>query len=155
MWPWNWEHPGNYRVTWVNRFAVAAANGDAVACAVTNNGPFGIGRTASGMGITLARSPDDPVSGLAPAFLAPVIGVAPDQATIAYVAASGGGRLRFPAYSRSHVNCSPIMEAVWSMPSTPPPQGPHPLVNAISCPAGFVGAVGRLSGGCRPGWGQG
>eukprot|EP00439_Symbiodinium_sp_Y106_P089166 s1_g1702.t1 len=122
-------------------FAVATANGDAVACAVTNNGAFGTGRTASGMGITLARSPDDPVSGLAPAFLAPAIAIAPDQATVAYVAASGGGPsavsgVQQVARQLLANNGSGLGDAINAATS-----GPAPLVNAISCPSGFVGAL--------------
>lgn len=120
-------------------FAVATANGDAVACAVTSNGAFGTGRTASGMGIILARSPDDPISGLAPAFLAPVIALAPDQATVTFVAASGGGpaavagvqQVARQILTNSGRGLSDSIGA-----ATP---GPEPLVNAISCPNGPAG----------------
>ena len=54
-------------------FAVADGMGGAVACAVTMNGPFGTGRTASGTGVLLAASPAGP-AGLASAFLMPLLG---------------------------------------------------------------------------------
>lgn len=131
-------------------FAVATANGDAVACAVTNNGAFGTGRTASGMGIILARSPDDPVSGLAPAFLAPVIAVAPDQATVAYVGASGGGPSAVAGNQQVvrqllSNNGKGLGAAIAA--ATP---GPAPLLNAINCASGFVGALAGCEAGVDP-----
>jgi gamma-glutamyltranspeptidase/glutathione hydrolase len=53
-------------------FATSDKNGQAVACAVTMNGPFGSGHTAEGTGVTLAGSPAGQ-TGLAAAFLTPVI----------------------------------------------------------------------------------
>ncbi len=131
-------------------FAVAAANGDAVACAVTNNGPFGIGRTASGMGITLARSVDDPVSGLAPAFLAPVIAVAPDQATVAYVAASGGGPSAVAGVQQVARQLLANNGNGFSDALNAATTGPAPLINAINCPSGFVGALAACEVGVDP-----
>ncbi len=131
-------------------FAVATANGDAVACAVTSNGAFGTGRTASGMGVILARSPDEPVSGLAPAFLAPIIAVAPDQATVAYVAASGGGPtavagVQQVARQLLANNGSGLGAAIEA--ATP---APAPLVNAINCRSGFVGALAACEAAVDP-----
>ncbi len=54
-------------------FAATDANGQAVACAVTMNGPFGSGHTAQGTGVTLAKSPSSGETGLASAFLTPMI----------------------------------------------------------------------------------
>lgn len=131
-------------------FAVATINGDAVACAVTTNGPFGVGRTASGMGITLARSPDDPIKGLAPAFLAPVIGLGPDQTTVAYIGASGGGPSAVAGVqqvARQLVANSGkgLGDAIGAATT-----GPAPLVNAINCPSGFVGALAACQVGVDP-----
>lgn len=61
-------------------FAATDKNGQAVACAVTMNGPFGSGHTAQGSGITFAKAPSSN-AGLASAFLTPVL------------ATDGGGRL--------------------------------------------------------------
>ncbi|WOF73595.1 gamma-glutamyltransferase [Parvibaculaceae bacterium PLY_AMNH_Bact1] len=120
-------------------FAVSGANGDAVACAVTSNGTFGTGRTVSGMGLVLARSPDEPISGLASAFLAPVIAIAPDRVTVTYVGASGGGPaavagVQQVARQLLTNNATGLADAISS--ATP---GAAPLVNAISCPVGGAG----------------
>lgn len=69
-------------------FAVVDDMGDAVACAVTLNGPFGAGRTATGTGMVLAAAPTGP-SGLASAFLMPVLGQGQDNALFAGAAAGG------------------------------------------------------------------
>lgn len=54
-------------------FAATDGTGQAVACAVTMNGPFGSGHTAQGTGVTLALAPSTSQAGLAAAFLTPVI----------------------------------------------------------------------------------
>lgn len=54
-------------------FAAVDANGQAVSCGVTMNGPFGAGRNAQGTGVTLARAPSSDAAGIAAAFLTPVI----------------------------------------------------------------------------------
>jgi gamma-glutamyltranspeptidase / glutathione hydrolase len=131
-------------------FAVVTANGDAVACAVTTNGAFGSGRTASGMGVVLARSPDDPVSGLATAFLAPMIAVAPDDATIAFAGSSAGGPsavagMMQVARQLLASNGKSLGAALQA--ATP---GPAPLVNAITCPVGLAGGVAQCEFGVDP-----
>ncbi|MCE7997627.1 MAG: hypothetical protein HEP70_02080 [Rhodobiaceae bacterium] len=122
-------------------FAVSGANGDAVACAVTSNGAFGTGRTASGTGVVLARSPDEPASGLAPAFLAPLIAIAPDQRTVVFVGTSGGGPaavagVQQVARQQLAGSGGGLNDAIRA--ATP---GPAPLVNAISCPLGAAGTT--------------
>ena len=59
-------------------FAVRDKNGQAVACAVTMNGPFGSGHTARGTGVTLANAPAGQ-AGLAAAFLTPVVATKDDS----------------------------------------------------------------------------
>jgi len=71
-------------------FAAEDPDGLSVACAVTMNGPFGSAHTASGTGITLAIAPDSAQTGLAGAFLTPVIAADSDGAT-ALVGAGAGG----------------------------------------------------------------
>jgi gamma-glutamyltranspeptidase / glutathione hydrolase len=131
-------------------FSVVTANGDAVACAVTTNGAFGTGHTASGMGVILARTPDDPVSGLASAFLAPVIAVAPDNATLAFAGASGGA----PSAVAGMLQVARQLlasdgKALGAAIQTATP-GPAPLVNAISCPAGLPGGLAQCEFGVDP-----
>jgi gamma-glutamyltranspeptidase/glutathione hydrolase len=71
-------------------FAATDAKGQAVACAVTMNGPFGSGHTALGTGVTLARAPSSGVVGLASAFLTPVI-ASPSGDRPATLAGAGAG----------------------------------------------------------------
>ncbi len=69
-------------------FAVVDGMGGAVACAVTMNGPFGAGRTATGTGVLLAASPAGP-AGLASAFLMPTL--AQDGGSGLFAGAAAGG----------------------------------------------------------------
>ncbi|MBV9548412.1 MAG: gamma-glutamyltransferase [Alphaproteobacteria bacterium] len=69
-------------------FAVTDGTGGTVACAVTMNGPFGSGRTATGTGVVLAASPTGP-AGLASAFLMPLLGQGGGNALFAGAAAGG------------------------------------------------------------------
>ncbi len=69
-------------------FAATDGNGQAVACAVTMNGPFGSGHTAQGSGVTLARAPASS-AGLAAAFLTPVL--ATDGGAHLLLAGAGAG----------------------------------------------------------------
>lgn len=69
-------------------FAAIDANGQAAACAVTLNGPFGSGRTATGTGVVLGTNPSAP-SGVASAFLAPVIASSNGKAILAGAGAGG------------------------------------------------------------------
>jgi gamma-glutamyltranspeptidase/glutathione hydrolase len=77
--------PGDFGST---GFAAVDVNGQAAACAVTLNGPFGSGRTATGTGVVLAASPQAQ-TGLASAFLAPIIAVR--DGNVAIVATGAGG----------------------------------------------------------------
>jgi gamma-glutamyltranspeptidase/glutathione hydrolase len=70
-------------------FAAVSADGQAAACAVTLNGPFGAGRTAGDTGIQLAATPAVGQAGLASAFLSPVI--ATSGASVALAGAGSGG----------------------------------------------------------------
>jgi len=77
--------PGDFGST---GFAAVDANGQAAACAVTLNGPFGSGRTATGTGVVLGATPSS-TTGLASAFLTPVI--ATSGRTTALAGAGAGG----------------------------------------------------------------
>ncbi len=118
-------------------FVVVSSRGAAVACAVTMNGPFGTGRTARGLGVTLASAPDDPVKGLAAAFLSPLIATGPGNSTLVFAGASGGGpgavsgvqqALR-QSLGTSRQNITAALHS-----ATP---GSSVLVNALVCPAGL------------------
>jgi gamma-glutamyltranspeptidase / glutathione hydrolase len=72
-------------------FAATDARGQAVACAVTMNGPFGSGHSALGTGVILARSTGSGATGQAAVFLTPMI-AAPgsDRAPVLTGAGAGG-----------------------------------------------------------------
>jgi len=69
-------------------FAAVDARGRAAACAVTLNGPFGSGRTATGTGVPLGATPSGS-AGLASAFLTPVI--ATSNGSVGLAGAGAGG----------------------------------------------------------------
>jgi gamma-glutamyltranspeptidase/glutathione hydrolase len=69
-------------------FAAVDENGQAASCAVTLNGPFGSGRTATGTGVVLGATPSS-AAGLASAFLAPVI--ATSNGAVGLAGAGAGG----------------------------------------------------------------
>ncbi len=71
-------------------FAATDKSGQAVACAVTMNGPFGSGHTAEGTGVTLARAPSSGPAGLSAAFLTPVVAAGSDG-TVSLAGAGAGG----------------------------------------------------------------
>jgi gamma-glutamyltranspeptidase/glutathione hydrolase len=77
--------PGDFGST---GFAAVDANGRAAACAVTLNGPFGSGRTATGTGVVLGATPSAQ-AGLASAFLTPVIAI--NNGAVALAGAGAGG----------------------------------------------------------------
>lgn len=70
-------------------FAAVDANGQAASCAVTLNGPFGSGRTAGDTGVQLAASPATGGTGLASAFLTPVLAANRNGAALAGVGVGG------------------------------------------------------------------
>jgi gamma-glutamyltranspeptidase / glutathione hydrolase len=72
-------------------FAATDASGQAVACAVTMNGPFGSGHTVTGTGITLARAPASGSAGLAAAFLTPVVVTDGESGPVTFAGAGAGG----------------------------------------------------------------
>ena len=69
-------------------FAAVDANGAAASCAVTLNGPFGSGRTATNTGVVLGATPSSQ-TGLASAFLAPMI--ATNNGAVVLSGAGAGG----------------------------------------------------------------
>lgn len=116
-------------------FVVATARGDAAACAVTMNGPFGTGRLVPGTGVVMARAPDVPGFGLAGAFLSPVLVTNEFNGTF-FLAASGGGG---PAASASVLHLaegvagkSQALEAA----QVGMVSDARSLVNAVACPQG-------------------
>lgn len=110
-------------------FAVADRSGNAVACGLTLNRPFGIGRTAPGTGIFPAAPAE---AGTVSGALSPVI-VANHYTNILLLAASGSGsgapaevvNVGFGATMQR----APLREAFG--------QASSALVNVVSCPDGL------------------
>jgi gamma-glutamyltranspeptidase/glutathione hydrolase len=72
-------------------FAAVDGKGQAAACAVTMNGPFGSGRNAAGTGVTLARAPSSGPAGVASAFLTPDIALQGQGGAVSLAGAGAGG----------------------------------------------------------------
>ena len=116
-------------------FTVATAGGDAVACAVTMNGPFGVGRLIAGTGLTLPRTPDAPGFGLAPAFLAPVIVANPNNGRFFFAGAAAGG-LRAPAAMAQLAADTIIRNQSLEAAQAAGISDQESLANAVACPRG-------------------
>jgi gamma-glutamyltranspeptidase/glutathione hydrolase len=132
-------------------FAVLDNQGGAVSCAVTLNGPFGAGRTVTDSGIQLAAAPSGP-SGLASAFLMPVVATGGDNT---FLGASAGGPNGSAALSAALVRMAG--GARLSLPTDMQTTGaaPKDTVNVIACQDACValpdpGASGLGSAGDRP-----
>ena len=120
-------------------FAAVDASGQAAACAVTLNGPFGAGRTAAGTGVALAASPATQM-GYSTAFLTPLL------------AGDSGGQLALAGAGAGGPNGSAAMEYILLKLAAGQPVGrpgdvrstgaaPFTTVNAISCQQGFCVAI--------------
>ncbi len=120
-------------------FAALDVNGQAAACAVTMNGPFGAGRSAGETGVLLAASPNTP-AGLASAFLTPMIASDSSGQVVLAGAGSGGpngsGAI---AYAMLRVAAGQPLARPGDLRST----GLAPLatVNAIACQSGLCVAL--------------
>ncbi|MGV8996971.1 MAG: gamma-glutamyltransferase [Parvibaculaceae bacterium] len=72
-------------------FMAVDGTGGAVACAVSMNGAFGLGRVASGSGVVFAATPASAVKGAAGKYLVPAMLVREKSKNSLYVAAAGAG----------------------------------------------------------------
>lgn len=111
-------------------FAVSDGNGGAVACAVTMNGPFGAGRTATGTGVLLAASPAGP-AGLASAFLMPLLAQGGDNSLFAGAAAGGPNGSAAIATSLSRMAAGGALASANDVRTTG--AAPRDTVNLIAC----------------------
>jgi len=111
-------------------FAAVDADGRAAACAVTLNGPFGSGRTATGTGVVLGTNPSAQ-TGIASAFLTPVIATSNGQASLAGAGAGGPDGAAAAVYA--------VLEAASGRPLGKrgdlrgTGRAPYDTVNMISC----------------------
>jgi gamma-glutamyltranspeptidase/glutathione hydrolase len=122
-------------------FAATDATGQAVACAVTMNGPFGSGHTARGTGVTLARAPSSGAVGLASAFLTPVIASPSGDrpATLAGAGAGGPNGSAAIAYALTRIAHGEEILTRSQLHSTG--VAPYDTVNAIVCTSSICAAL--------------
>ncbi len=122
-------------------FAALDSSGQAVACAVTMNGPFGSGHTAQGTGVVLARAPAADNTGLAAVFLTPVIATDGSDGPVALAGAGAGGPngTASIAYALVKLARGEDMTQPGSLRSTG--MAPYDTVNAITCQSGTCAAL--------------
>lgn len=122
-------------------FAAMDTNGQAVACAVTMNGPFGSGHTVPGTGVTLAKAPSAGSAGLASAFLTPIIAArrADSPASLAGAGAGGPNGSAAIAYALARVANGEEIFTRKDLRSTG--VAPYDTVNAIVCSGGTCVAL--------------
>lgn len=122
-------------------FAAMDAKGQAVACAVTMNGPFGSGHTVRGTGVTLAKAPSSGAAGLSSAFLTPII-AAPRTDEPAVLAGAGAGGPNGSAaigYALARIAAGDEIITRKDLKSTG--VAPYDTVNAIVCSGGMCVAL--------------
>jgi gamma-glutamyltranspeptidase/glutathione hydrolase len=111
-------------------FAAVDADGRAAACAVTLNGPFGSGRTATGTGVVLGANPSAP-TGVASAFLTPVIATSNGQASLAGAGAGGPDGAAAALYAVLEAAAGRPLGKRGDLRGTG--RAPYDTVNMISC----------------------
>jgi len=114
-------------------FATMDGRGQAVACAVTMNGPFGSGHSVRGTGVTLAKAPSAGAAGLSALFLAPVIASrrADAPAELAGAGAGGPNGAAAIAYALARIAGGDEILSRKDLKSTG--VAPYDTVNAIVC----------------------
>ena len=116
-------------------FATTDANGQAVACGVTMNGPFGAGRNVEGTGVTLARAPSSGAAGLAAAFLTPVIATdSGGHLTLAGAGTGGPNGTASMGYALARLSRGEAIGRREDLRSTG--VAPYATINAIVCQSG-------------------
>ena len=114
-------------------FAATDAKGQAVACAVTMNGPFGSGHTALGTGVTLARAPSSGSVGLASAFLTPMIASPSSDSAPVLTGAGAGGPNGSAAIAYTLARVADGQEIMTRSDLRSTGVAPYDTVNAIVC----------------------
>ena len=115
-------------------FAAVDARGQAVACAVTMNGPLGMGKSVGDTGITLAAAPGA-ATGISSAFLTPLL--ARDSSGKIVLAGAGAGGPNGTAaiiYAALKLAGGRQLGRVSDLRSTG--VAPYATVNAVSCDTG-------------------
>ena len=111
-------------------FAAVDNSGQAVACAVTMDGPFGSGHTVDNTGITLARAPSGTAAGLAPAFLTPLIALKGDSLALAGAGSGGPNGTASIVYSLLNIATTDTVSPDFVRTTG---VAPYDTVNAILC----------------------
>lgn len=121
-------------------FAAIDNKGQAAACAVTMNGPFGSGHSATGTGVTLARAPSSGQTGVASAFLTPVIATRGSGGAVSLAGAGAGGPNGTAAigYALARLAHGEVPASSSDIRST---GVPYDTVNAITCQSGTCVAL--------------
>jgi gamma-glutamyltranspeptidase/glutathione hydrolase len=122
-------------------FAATDTRGQAVACAVTMNGPFGSGHTALGTGVTLARAPSSSGVGLAAAFLTPIIASPRGDAPPVLAGAGAGGPNGSAAIAYALTRVASGEEILTRKDLRSTGVAPYDTVNAIICSDGVCAAL--------------
>ncbi|HXM00762.1 MAG TPA: gamma-glutamyltransferase [Rhizomicrobium sp.] len=117
-------------------FAALDNNGQAVACAVTMNGPFGSDHTVPGTGVTLARAPSSGSAGLSAAFLTPVIATQGRGGAISLAGAGAGGPNGTAAIAYALVKLAHGQDMTQQGVVLSTGIAPYDTVNVIACQGG-------------------
>jgi gamma-glutamyltranspeptidase/glutathione hydrolase len=120
-------------------FAAADSYGQAVACAVTMNGPFGSGHTAAGTGVTLARAPSAEQTGLSGAFLTPIIATSDGALSLAGAGAGGPNGTAAIVYAQIRLALGDDITQPGHLHSTG--LAPYDTINAVACQSGACAAL--------------
>jgi gamma-glutamyltranspeptidase/glutathione hydrolase len=122
-------------------FAAMDARGQAVACAITMNGPFGSGHTVRGTGVTLAKAPSASASGLSSAFLTPIIAArhADEPAELAGAGAGGPNGSAAIVYALARIANGEEILTRKDLRTTG--VAPYDTVNAIVCSGSTCSAL--------------
>lgn len=122
-------------------FAAMDTKGQAVACAVTMNGPFGSGHTARGTGVTLAKAPSAGGAGQASAFLSPVIVAARSDGPAVLAGAGAGGPNGSAAIAHALARIAAGQDITTRKELKSTGVAPFDTVNAIICTSGVCVAL--------------
>jgi len=122
-------------------FAATDGSGQAVACAVTMNGPFGSGHTALGTGVTLARAPSTGPAGLASAFLTPMIASPRSDGAPVLTGAGAGGPNGTAAIAYALARIADGDEILTRKDLRSTGVAPYDTINAIVCSGRLCAAL--------------
>ena len=118
-------------------FVAVGPDGDAVACSVTMNGPFGLGRSVKTAGFAMAPAPATSAEGLSAAFLMPTMVVSADGEKLYYAGAAAGGKKAMESAFYLASRLGSKRKATLSEIISPVPSSPTDTVNAFYCSDGW------------------